>query len=519
MSCFRWNSLFVVCIAIIGVVMLPMNVYSQSQPRQKNNTLSYSIWSPLTELEIATLNQVSKAKSGDADALLMLYLMASGDSRHFSDLRRHQKTIERFINANKSVINEEKSEWRKGYLLHKAMHEYFFLGGNSRKNAGKGYYFEQSQLSEIFYSKRFNCVSSALLYTVLARKFNLDVEAVLLPSHVFVQLNLSDGKKIEIETTSISGYDWVHDKDFYEKEDLSWFNQRGLTPSTYQDYQNREIVSPFQLGVQNMYNQHTFEERMRRDDRFRMAELLTSLDKSNIKAHKHRLNFYNDEFVRLKNSKDFRSLNQMYERISAYLQSLVRFASQDKELANILAWVDSQRAYTLLEDGKLQNAVGLAKKVLNELRNKSQAISDADKIKNNVYVTLNKAAKKLVDNGEFESALKIFGDNPTDCLKSDDCTVIRYLYSRWTSSYWNQKQWTKAIAKYQEFLKLESEGEAAEMFKRNMQGAHINWANTYYETGDWQQVKRILTQCVNADNNADKCRSHLTELQERHRLD
>ena len=70
----------------------------------------------------------------------------------------------------------------------------------------KGYRTEQSDLHVLLDTGEFNCVSSAVLYTVMGQRLGIDVRAVQLPGHVFSVLVTRD-RKIDVETTSPRGFD------------------------------------------------------------------------------------------------------------------------------------------------------------------------------------------------------------------------------------------------------------------------------------------------------------------------
>ncbi|MCW8998218.1 MAG: transglutaminase-like domain-containing protein, partial [Kangiellaceae bacterium] len=172
----------------------------------------------LTPFEKETLLNVGVLQEDEADSLLALYLIASGDVRFRWQYQSIKKDINRFLKQYADSLNQT-DEQKRAQKLHDAMHEYFFLGGSSGKNTDEGYDFDQSKLSAVFDTEKFNCVSSSLLYIVLARNLDLDVKGVVLPSHIFVQLNIKNGKSINIETTSTNGFDVEHDEEFYQRED------------------------------------------------------------------------------------------------------------------------------------------------------------------------------------------------------------------------------------------------------------------------------------------------------------
>ncbi|WP_196140026.1 transglutaminase family protein [Aliikangiella sp. G2MR2-5] len=478
-----------------------------------NSSSINAIWSELTDFEKNVLSKERLAQQGDADALLGLYLLASGDIRYFEDYERILSSVNHFIKQFQLEIKGETSNEVIGMKLHEAMHETFFLGGNKGDDMGKGYYFDQSKLSDIFYTKRFNCISSSLLYIVLARKLNLDVQGVLLPSHAFVQLNLEDGSYVDVETTSINGFGWEHDEAFYEEDDddKSWFEQRGLTPSTYLDYKNREVVSPFKVGVRNMRNQHTFEENMRYESRFRIAEVATLLD-GGADFHKYRLSFYNQEFKKMNDGLGHQLLIEMFSKIKPYLDSLENNSFNDLELENLLGWVRSQYAYSLLMAERFDEARDAA--IANYFRLPLK-IDDREGIRINTIVILHKVVTHYLEQINYEKAARVFGEMTQDCLQDDDCRGgIARVYGEWISSYWDAKQWRKVIETADKYLKLDPDSQSSFVFKQNMTAAYSNWANRFAEASDWKEMKRILNLCLDAVPDDELCRGNLNKVEQ-----
>ena len=505
--------LSLVLIAIAGLVNVNL---VQAQLNSGNS--GFPIWSPLTDFEKTTLAGVNKAKQGDGDALLALYLLSSGDIRSKSEYRKVKKVLDSWLASVEEVVEVESTAWRQGYRLHREMHKQFFLDGNLGENAGNGYDFEQSRLSEVFRSEKFNCVSASLLFTVLAQKSGFSTQGVLLPSHVFVELTLSDERVVEVETTSASGYDWVHDEEFYERsESQDWFDQRGLQPSSYTDYQNRQIITPFQLGVQNMKNQHVRPERMDYEDRMRLIELVSELSPDDIKSHKIRLGFYSREYARLRDLNDFASIDRMFNQVTPFLNRLVNHPGVTNEIENLLGWINSQRALAAINNNRGQFGVELAQLSLSELR---EDIEDFAKIKNNLYFALSRFVESKITNEQYVQARAVFTGIESDCVKEKSCIgTLRHLYSRWAGHYWASSDWPQVINRYLEFLLIESDGKAANLFKENLQSAYLNWSILYLKDSDWLGASEILNQCIQNSPSAGRCQARLDKLKSQHRLE
>ena len=73
----------------------------------------------------------------------------------------------------------------------------------------------QTRVDEIFVSGRYNCVSSAILYMVLAQSVGLDVEGVMTRKHAFVTV-AAGSERIDVETTNRFGFDPGNRRDFHD---------------------------------------------------------------------------------------------------------------------------------------------------------------------------------------------------------------------------------------------------------------------------------------------------------------
>lgn len=479
---------------------------------------SLPIWSELTEFEVSAINKLSAAERGEPDALLALYLLSSGDLRNQSDYLKILKHIDEWVETVRPEVLSETTDWDRGFRLHRMMHESFFLGGNIDENDGEGYDAEQSQLSEVFRSKKFNCVSASLLFTVLAHKFDYKTQGVMLPSHVFIELEIDKNKIVEVETTSAEGFDWVHDEEFYEESaSQDWFDQRELAPSTYEDYQEREIISPYELGVQNMKNQHVRPGRMDYEDRMRLVELVSELDYKDVNSHKVRLGFYAREYARLRAIENYASLDEMYSRITPFLKRMETHSLRDSEIDNMLAWIQSQQVLAAIMNGRVDEGVTLAYQYIDQM---NPAIDDFNKVVNNIYVALSKHVENLLEAKEFIKARQVFAGRENDCVLQAACVnAFRQIYSKWASSYWDSSDWPQVIAMYADFLNYESTGKAADLFKENMQSAFLNWSIEFIKTEDWLGASEVLKQCVIESPSSRRCQARLQKLKEQIELD
>lgn len=253
---------------------------------------SLPIWSALTPPERRALEGRERAAAGDPAALLDLAILASGGPRSAEAYDSIHRRVEAFVARKRPRYSSEPSGYKRAMFLHQAMHEEFFLQRPvylSQEGVGPGYDIEQSALAPIFSEGRFNCVSSAILYVILARHFGFKARGVLLPTHAFAEIELSGGKVIEVETTHPGGFGARHDRAFYSRRGPGWFQSRGLAPSTYEDYLARRIVEPLALIAFNMNNQHAAPARTKQIDICRLKEAQAYLGPGDRDAQFNRL--------------------------------------------------------------------------------------------------------------------------------------------------------------------------------------------------------------------------------------
>ncbi|MCP3851226.1 MAG: hypothetical protein GY694_13445 [Gammaproteobacteria bacterium] len=406
-----------------------------STPLSQSNEAKHSdFWSPLTETELFVINNHHLAKKGDADALLGLAIFASGDIRNQSDYSQIIETVHQFVIKVKPLIDAEADDWSKGLKLFLLMHESFFLK-NTSANPLAAYQYNQSQFSALFKNKTYNCISSSLLYIILARYFDLSVQGVILPSHSFVQLKLPNGQFIEIETTSQTGYALHHSKEFYDNNAFQWSQNRNLSPSTFNDYINRKIVTPYELIIENMNNQHTAPEHLEETDRGRLFELRAYLSPTNIEAQLYRLYFFNNKLIQLNKIKDKNrslSLIQTIERtITAdYEHMFDDDLKQKKNAHQIIAFVYALKTQILLDKEQTEDALSSSKKALRWTRYalKRQNIID------NIAITWLSYANTFFSKKDYQSAIKFYDQAYISGINKE---LKSKIDANIAASYWN----------------------------------------------------------------------------------
>ncbi len=436
--------------------LTPKTINKQEPVIQKSDTATFGastlhFWHELTPFEEKTLKNIDQAKNGDPKTLFALGLFASGNVRDSSTHAKYLNQILQFIEKISPEIEKQQKPIEKGRVLFDSMCTTFFKR-RFFDNDLKGYSFNQSQLSEIFRSAKYNCVSSSMLYIILARFFNLDVRGVILPSHVFVQLNLPNGNVIEIETTIRSGYNFVHDKAFFTTKKKKWFTDRMISPITYEQYKNRKIVAPWKLLVYNMNNQHTDIKRMSYTDRSRLLEAMGYIHTEDKYSQELRLTTYNNECIRLKKTKNYTAMLAMFTKVEPWLKSLHPRWQEDDHFRDLLVLIEQWYANTLEKNGKNGQAI---MKIIWIVENLREGFSSYEMIINNLKAIVQGIVEQHDQSKDYSRALALMApikDYPkVNALYTNSARLIHEYYSL---DLLKKQQWLLSFNQSKKAIKL-----------------------------------------------------------------
>ncbi len=470
---------------------------------------SLQFWYSLTAFEINALSNTQKAKQGDPDALFALAIMASGNVRDKATYTVYHNRVLGFVNAIRPAVIKAKTVKEKGEILYDGMCQEFFKQ-RITDNALKGYRFGQSQLTEVFRTAKFNCVSSSMLYIVLARYFGFTVKGVNIPSHIFVQLEVEAGKMIEIETTIKSGYDIIHDKAFYKKQGKDWFSLRNLPPSSYEDYLKRQLLEPYEVVCFNMNNQHTAAGTMPEFDRNRLLEAMGFINTKDSYSQDNRLIVYNNEFNYLNGVKDFETLGRMFEKIKQVLPEVRKKWSTDPEVLNHLLLIEYEYAYTLLKTNRAKEGLALLDPLLASLNPTLGLYKDL--VHNSVSI-IGSYSNQLIEDKKFNACLTLLNSyNEKDILHNKLDGGYCFLFESWATDQWKKAGWPQTVAKYKQALAFTRSAEDSSRIYGNIEGAYCNWAVTNARSGKKTEARKVLNKCVRDIPEAKDCKKSLRQL-------
>jgi tetratricopeptide (TPR) repeat protein len=106
----------------------------------------------------------------------------------------------------------------------------------------KNYSERQTRVDEIFVSGRYNCVSSAALYLILAASQGIEAWGVITRDHAFVTVRV--GKEtIDVETTNPYGFDPGSRREFHD----GFGRLTGFAYVPARNYRDRADISPLEL--------------------------------------------------------------------------------------------------------------------------------------------------------------------------------------------------------------------------------------------------------------------------------
>ncbi len=464
------------------------------------------IWSELDDFERWAVSRIPAARDGDADALLALYLLSSGEPLPLADFFELRDELDEWIAG--IPLSDGSQPDADAHRLFVAMHSRYLGTDLASNDTPVMYREEQSQLSRLFSTGEFNCISSAMLYVVAARKLQLPVDGVVLPSHAFVQLRLPGGT-VEVETTSFTGFDVPHDEAFYSSEYSDWFSARSLAPPTYEDYLDRDIVSPYELGIFNMINQHTAEAEMPYRDRMRLAELRGYYRPWDESAQKSRLAYYYQEYVHLRENGDFDTALRMYQQLENYLVDLGERRFEDEEIPVLLTAVQAQMADTLGRTGDEDAGLALARHLL-----QTREFPDtARTVESHLFSVVSRYAVDRAERADYPGARLAFNALEFQCLKNKVCNSgLAQVYSAWAMHYVEDRDWERSADVYREYLLLDSSSKLSQHFTTNLERVYLNWAAHEEWNGQWETAMGLLNQCTQLLDTASECETALAKL-------
>lgn len=107
----------------------------------------------------------------------------------------------------------------------------------------RAYSAHQTRLDEIFASGRYNCVSSAVFYAILASAAGLEVRGVMTKDHAFAAVS-AGAESIDVETTNPYGFDPGSRREFHD----AFGQSTGFVYVPSRNYRDRASITRLELA-------------------------------------------------------------------------------------------------------------------------------------------------------------------------------------------------------------------------------------------------------------------------------
>lgn len=478
------------------------------------NPTSLPLWSPLSNFEIEMVQLLREASTPlSPQQLLHLYLLASGDVRDARQANMFSDQVWTFLERHDDLRAIENEEERGAALL-AVLHDELFVE----------YHEAQSTVSGILETGIYNCISSALVYIVLARELGLEARGVLMPSHAFVEVELADGRKVDVETTAEQGFGMVRDARFFARQAEGWFAARGLEVPSFEDYQRRHTVSARALGLENMWNQHLSPSRASYPLRLRMAEIRGAMQPGNLTAQQNRFVYYYQESDFLRRNDDPALRWQLLSLIEPVLNQFEaetgRAASLQDELRIPLQLLQSARAQWLGSDvegmaadtrqERRKVALELAAGVLSGLEPGQR---EYQSIRLDAALAVSDAVQGMMEDQRFQPLPPVLREPLlSQCMQVSTCQQsLDQFHAAWASYHWQQSQWTDAIEVARQYLQWATASPNRAVFEQNMESAYLNQFASLWQQELRDQAYVWLQNCLRLPN-ASRCEARREEV-------
>jgi tetratricopeptide (TPR) repeat protein len=331
-------------LAILGHQGTPKTAYAFSEtPARAIDILSRLETSSAVGLAVSADEQraFQAAKAGrlDAQAFADLALLASGVLDP-AQRRAYLAHIDSMEAKARQTLAKITGPAERGEALLKWLH------ANEMKS---GYRSAQTNLSVLLDSKTFNCVSSAVMYNILALRLGLDARAIEVPDHAFSIIYVG-ASHMDVETTNPLGFNPAREQ-IKEFERITGFR---YIPQSHQD--ERREVTEAGLAAIIYYNRGVaLSEAKRHYDALLMYFRAMSLDPEFASAAKNALASVANWSLQLSEQKQ-------WQQALDIANVGVALAPEDAQLTSNRSAVWSRWATSLIDAGQQDEAVAVLKR-------------------------------------------------------------------------------------------------------------------------------------------------------------
>ncbi len=249
------------------------------------------------------------------------------------ELSSYDRIIDGLIQELEGFYQRHKGESAPGNIVLSFMHE----------NATKTYREEQTRFDVLLTSGTYNCVSSSILYTILARSIGLTVGMVNTSDHVFCLVETEVGS-VDVETTNVYGYNPGDKKEFHDK-----FGRTGYTYVPPGNYALRNETN--EKGLLAFILQNRIADLERRKEYAEAAGL--AVDRNTIVGSESSYVSMIKEFI---NYAAWLNQQGQYRDALNFIETVQKRYGEDHRYKDIASVLINNRMTVLVRDGQYEEA-------------------------------------------------------------------------------------------------------------------------------------------------------------------
>jgi hypothetical protein len=182
-------------------------------------------------LEFARLAEADSCTWTDL-AMISLWASSAADANRGTSDAHRMEQLQNAVTELHSLAGFPAAPKARAEFILTFMHDKFL----------KAYTHNQTRLDTLLDSGRYNCVSSAVLYLLLAKASGIEAAGVMTKDHAFITLHI-DGESIDVETTNPWGFDPGNRKDFHDE----FGKLTGFAYVPARSYRDRSTINQLEL--------------------------------------------------------------------------------------------------------------------------------------------------------------------------------------------------------------------------------------------------------------------------------
>jgi hypothetical protein len=364
------------------------------------------------------------------------------------------------------------------------------------------YQLNQTRIDVLLRQGTFNCLSSSIVFGLLAKQAGFQVTLALLPSHVFVELRHPQLRRtISVETTSPKGYDHKHTTQYYQTRQREWAQARGLRPTTYEDYLKRTTHSLRHIICRMTLWKHLLRISPKREGRRRLREMAGYLD-PHPRLQQNRLATWINTFQTLRQQNQRDLTRKLFRLIGPTLSGLSRqmTPSANPRYKHFMALLHLYWLEVSLETN--QTSTNDTTQVYQRTAHHLSTVKPySSELHRQLRWILGHLLNRLATQETPDSGRRWLA-------RSGQLHPSQIRYYR--SLFWNhfgnrqlqQKQWKEAINAYRHCVR-DTQPKPDTTCQQNLRAAHHNWAVaaqakgvTLSKQGKWQAAISAFQQCI-----------------------